>query len=237
MMQRRFTAFDLKVIAIVAMTLDHIAYIYGSQLGSLGLVMRIFGRSTFPIMAFLLTEGLWYTKNRYLYCIRLLLAALFSTVPFYLIFGKVYNVLFTLAAGLLLLMIQDAVQKYRRDLPKILWQAFFACMAVGVAALMNGFDWGLPGVIAIFMVGQIKDKSHTLQGIVCTGTLFAVSLLRQVLDGGMVSLRYLLFLSGLPLASIWISQYNGKRGRSMKYFFYAYYPLHLLVLYVVMQIL
>ena len=231
---RKLTAFELKIIAIVAMTLDHIAYVYAGPLGSVGLWMRILGRSTFPIMAFLLTEGLWYTRNRYRYCIRLLLAAMLSTVPFYLIFGSVYNVMFTLAAGLLLLIIQIEVQERYRQWPKLLWQIFFACIAVGVGGLMNGFDWGLPGILAIFMVGQIKDRSKSLQAMVCTGTLLVVSVLRHLINGGHLTVTYVLFMSGLPLASYWISLYNGKRGRNMKYFFYAYYPLHLLLLYAVM---
>lgn len=224
------SAFTLKLIAIIAMTLDHVAYVYAVELGSLGILMRVIGRSTFPIMAFLLTEGLWHTRNRYRYCIRLLLGALISTVPYYLVFGTVKNVMFTLAAGLLLLMIQDLVQQKRRELPKIIWQIFFAFMAVGVAGLMNGFDWGFPGILAIYLVGQMKSRSHVQQGMVCTGTLFVVSLLRHVLGGGSVTATYLIFLSGLPLATLWISQYNGKRGRDMKYLFYGYYPLHLLVL-------
>lgn len=232
-MMRTFTAFELKLIAIIAMTLDHIAYVYAAELGSVGILMRVIGRSTFPIMAFLLTEGFWYTRNRYRYCIRLLLGAMISTVPYYLVFGTVNNVMFTLAAGLLLLMIQDMVQQARSELPKILWQIFFAFMAVGVGALMNGFDWGLPGVIAIYMVGQMKSRPPMQQGIVCTGTLLVVSLLRHVLNGGALTMTYAVFLSGLPLATLWISRYNGKRGRNMKYLFYAYYPLHLLVLYAV----
>lgn len=234
--EKGLTAYELKLLAIFAMTLDHIAYVYALPLGSAAVIMRMVGRATFPIMAFLITEGYVYSKNRYRYCIRLLLAALISTVPYYLVFGTPRNVLFTLAAGLLVLMVQDEVQKRRPEIPALVWQLFFACIAVGAAGLMQSFDWGLPGIVAIYLVGQFKKKPYFLQGIVCTGSLLMITILRRLLTGGGFTPAYCIFLAGLPLAAIWIGLYNGKRGRDMRYFFYAYYPVHLLLLYGIMQI-
>ena len=75
-------AFALKVLAIVAMTMDHTAYIFYEALGGWAIWMRVIGRWTFPIMAFLLTEGLEKTRNIGRYAARLAVFAILSMLPF-----------------------------------------------------------------------------------------------------------------------------------------------------------
>ena len=220
------SGFALKVLAIAAMTLDHTAFIFYDQLGEWAPWMRFIGRWTFPIMAFLLTEGLMKTHNVRRYAGRLALFALLSALPLYLVFGDWRNVLFTLLAGLLLLWGQQEVRGLAVWLPEWLLQIWFGGLAVCLALVMQGFDWGLPGVLAIYCIGQVKGKPYWIQGLVCCLSLTAVQLITGSLTGA-----YLFFISGIWGAWIWLSLYNGQRGRGMKYLFYAYYPAHLLALY------
>ena len=116
------TGSTLKIIAIIAMFIDHTAaivlerMIYMPKYASISLygiygVMRLIGRLGFPIFCFLLIEGLCYTKDVKKYAGRLFLFALVSEIPFDLGFaGKAFywqyqNVFFTLFIGLLVLIV------------------------------------------------------------------------------------------------------------------------------------
>ena len=92
----RFDAFDLKLIAIAAMTVDHIgALIYPEALW-----LRIIGRLAMPIIAFLLVEGFHHTRHLGRYLMRLLIFALLAQPVYRLVFPHGLNVLFDLLVGL-----------------------------------------------------------------------------------------------------------------------------------------
>ena len=55
----KLTAYQLKVIAIVAMTIDHIAWMWVSATSPAGQLMHTIGRITAPIMCYLLAEGVY----------------------------------------------------------------------------------------------------------------------------------------------------------------------------------
>ncbi|GGA29268.1 TraX family protein [Paenibacillus physcomitrellae] len=109
----------LKIIAIIAMLIDHIAAVIlihpeinGNHPAFVhtGQYMRMAGRLAFPIFCFLLVEGFMYTGNRQKYAMRLIAFAFLSEIPFDLAFsGQIVNlakqnVFFTLWIGLLVMM-------------------------------------------------------------------------------------------------------------------------------------
>ena len=110
---------QIKLLAITAMTIDHIAFIFVKPDTALYYVMRLIGRMTAPIMSFMLVEGFRYTHSRSRYLLRLLAFALISQ-PFYfrMLFGRAptsvpeyithWNVMFTLAVALLSLMLLES---------------------------------------------------------------------------------------------------------------------------------
>ena len=91
----------LKIIALVSMTMDHIAY-YLMEHGSLMYdLMRTMGRMAFPIFAFLLVEGYVHTRSTGKYALNLLAFALISEAPWWLLnHDNTHNVFFTLLLGL-----------------------------------------------------------------------------------------------------------------------------------------
>ncbi len=233
--ERGLTAYEMKYLAMFAMFLDHAAYVFWRPLGSAELLLRVIGRFTFPILAFLLTEGFVHTRNRWVYEIRILLCALISMVPYRLLFGDPYNVLFTLAAGLLILIVEDyAIHRFGRVHPYV-WQMVFLGVTAVTAWLMRDFDWGLPGIFAIYVTGQLKHRPYWIQGIGCCSTLLAVTVIKRIFEHRIFDVRYCIFLSGIVLAAGWIAAYNGRRGTEhspvQKYAFYAFYPLHLLLIW------
>ena len=200
--------FWLKMIAIAAMTVDHIGCIFFPDIAWL----RVIGRLTFPVMAFLIAEGYRYTHNLRRYEMRLFWFALISAVPFYLAFGWAGNVFFTLLCGLLAL---DVAGRFESG-----WKR--ALVALGFAALSLPCDWGFNGVFAIYAFGRLQNKRL---GAVC-GT----AALTAILGAGVYPPQNFWIMSAMLLAVPVLMLYNGQRGWKIKNFFYVYYPAHLAVL-------
>ena len=238
----------LKWIALVCMLLDHIGAVliwtwylqlrtYGahgsplsiSEVYDLYMILRQIGRTTFPIFCFMITEGFTHTRSKPKYALRLLLFAIVSEIPYDLAVhgGTVdylskINVMFTLLLGFLAIWAADEVGT-RLKLPE--WATgVLTAAAIAGAAVLSG--------------DQYLDVSYHEYGIVLIGLLYLArrSRLAQVAGGAAAGWWYctehgswlqMYSMIGLVLLLF----YNGKRGRGMKYFFYLFYPLHLLVLY------
>ena len=104
-MKQKLDGFSLKIIAIAAMTVDHIAAVFFPT----ELWMRLIGRLTMPIMAFFVAEGYKYTRSVKRYLLRLLIFASISQVPFMVTFKSTnLNIMFTLAIAVLIISINRA---------------------------------------------------------------------------------------------------------------------------------
>lgn len=201
--------FTLKMIAIISMIIDHIGYVFFPE----ELIFRAFGRIAFPIFCFLLVEGFHHTRSHLNYLIRLGIFALISEVPFDLaLFGEFFafqrqNVFITLALGLCAIFCLEEMNTKR------LFSIPFALILC--AALFSHSDYSVGGVILI-CVFYLTREMPWVRFLLCALTL------------------YMFFgqfeLYGV-LAMIPITFYNGKRGPSIQMVFYWFYPVHLLVLY------
>lgn len=201
-------SFQLKWIAIISMTIDHIGVVLYPQY----YWMRIVGRLAFPIFAFLLVQGMIYTKDAKKYLIRLGAFALISELPYDITFRDSFfdinkqNVFFTLFLGALAIYIyQTAEQRYMQ---------YSAVVFLSVAAEFLNSEYGLVGVWMIFALFYARDN------------LFHILLVLLVFNVG---------ISGgtqvyAAFAFIPIAMYNYEKGSGNKYFFYTYYPAHMLVL-------
>jgi hypothetical protein len=219
----------LKVIAMVSMTIDHVAayllrydpdftatlFTVGSKQVSWYFLMRCIGRLAFPLFAFLLVEGFLHTSNRMKYGRNLLLFALFSEIPWVLLHNGVHlsghNVMFTLLAGFLGLC---AIERYRTQ------PARLAGILLGMMALLIVLSPDYGGTGFAFIILLYTLRRHLL--------------LQVVIGSFMLPMRWIAGLAFIPIAL-----YNGQRGfihgRYAKYLFYAFYPLHLLLIFVVQQ--
>lgn len=223
--------FVLKLIACATMFIDHFTEIFIPQMGRLShhayggissvyLAGRLIGRIAFPIYCFLLVEGFEHTKNRIKYAQRLLLFAAASEIPFDLLFkGKILefgyqNVFFTLFFGLAVMMGLSWVQEH---LP-VKGKAAAAAGSIAVIAAGAG-------------AAQLLSTDYGAIGVMCMTVLFLFRRKKtwQVIAGCVVFLWELT----APLAFVPVWFYNGRRGMKLKYFFYLFYPVHLLVLYLI----
>lgn len=212
------TSYALKLIAIITMTIDHIGYIFFPEAQWL----RMIGRISFPVFCFLLTEGYTHTGNLKKYGLRLFVFAVISFVPYsWFIYGSLFslnsmNIYFELFAGLTALYFTEKGIKGK--------PLYFAVpVIICILAQLFSFSYGAYGVLLIIGFYLLKGKSLPI--ITCVAGL---TVLYCVFIGRGWLQIYAVF-SVIP-----ILLYNGKKGINMpKYAFYAYYPVHLLLLRVI----
>ena len=207
------------------MTIDHIGVVFGTPFYNL---LRAVGRLSFPIFAFLLTEGYVHTKSFSKYFLRLLVLALVSEVIYdYVFFGSfIYrganNIFFTLALGLLTLFLLDKskslIKRYFKDkvdLFIILPITYLLIIVImGLMGEFLNFSYGMLGILVISFFYLFKTNFPLV--------VISVTLSTLILGEGMQ------YFSLFSLILIYF--YNQKLGKKSKLFFYLYYPLHILVL-------
>lgn len=207
--------FTLKMIAVITMLIDHIGCVFVPQYTSLYVVLRVIGRIAFPIFAYTLAEGFFYTRNVKKYMLRMGILAIISEVPFDLaLFGKplepeYQNVFFTLFLGLLMLYLLSKI-----------WSPVLRILCLAAVFLISELlhtDYGMMGLLMIFWCYQFRDKKNI--------KIAGIALINVLLMGGLQSYAV--------LALIPILLHNGEHGPKRKGFFYGFYPAHLLVLYLV----
>ena len=206
--------FVLKWIAIASMLLDHVGAIFLP--GQLWL--RIIGRMAFPIFAYLLVEGFVYTSNVKKYMVRLGVFALISEIAYDLAFFGVplefshQNVFCTLFLGILMLYLLVHMPDK--------WQQFLVLATLFGAAHFLRVDYGYTGLMMILLFYALRESRIF--------KLIAVTAVNILFMGGVQSYA--------ALAMIPIAFHNRKKGPGMKWLFYMFYPAHLLILYLVLQI-
>ncbi len=214
------TSTDLKIVAITSMLIDHVGAVFFPQL----LWLRLIGRIAFPIFAFLIVEGYVHTKDFNKYMTRLFIFALISEVPFdYAFTGKIFsashqNVLFTFVLGLIILYFID---NSKSEIIKGL--VFLGVFSI---AYITNVDYSIYGLLMILIYYVHRDKKLLKYVLIILVNLLIAGLM-------IVETRLSLFTLSQAFAFLaipFIIMYNGKRGRNMKYLFYAFYPVHLAVI-------
>ena len=218
----------LKLIACIAMLVDHMAaflpgdfmnmkdtlFMIGERAVSLRLIMNSIGRIAFPIFAFLITEGFVHTHDRRKYGLRLLAFAFISEIPLNLAKSGEFlyprqNVFFTLLLGYLGLCMIEYFRNDRKKMAGALGLLF-------LASLLLRADYGSFGFGFIILLYMLRERKFIMAVTAC-----CVLPSRWIGGAGFIP----------------ILMYNGKRGflkgKWTKYAFYIFYPLHLLILYLI----
>ncbi len=222
---------ELKWIAIILMAADHIAVaLIAPKIVSTGAlytcytILRYLGRFSFPMFCFLMIEGFVHTRSRKKYLRNLILFALISEIPFDLaLFGSVWepshqNVFFTLAIGMAAIWCADGIQSMSvQNGLHIQTAKVMSLTTVFIAAMIAmalATDYGAVGVCVIFFLYELRHR-RVVSAIVAWIILICSNITE---------------IYAFPFI-IATALYNGKRGKQHKYFFYVFYPLHLIILY------
>lgn len=218
------TSFVIKIIACITMVLDHIKYAIPC---TNGILTEYFGRISFPLFAFLITEGYVHTKDFKKYCLRLLIFGIISQIPFMLfrtLVGewKMLNIMFTMLLGLIAIFVYDKIEKKRISIPIVILIAYLGDILK--------VDYGSYGVLTIFIIYALKNKKIILSIVY---GMFVWLYYYSMLGEWIIKELYILYPICTWLSSIIISLYNGKQGRKVKYFFYCFYPIHMIIVYLI----
>jgi len=234
------TAFTLKLIALLSMLIDHIGVAFELPIG-----FRIVGRLAFPIFVFLIAEGFHHTRSPEKFLLRLFIFAIISepfydwaisrpgTPPWHVDFLAYTNIFYTLFLGGMAIF---AYKKLHPEFGTML--AAIPALIAAVLALMLTSDYGAYGVFFIVAMYLVNKKWRL--------PVLAVFCLLQFASWYRVLLHYF-FTYNQVLWGHWlmifatlitvplIAHYNGQRGRSLKWLFYAAYPAHLAILGIFVQ--
>ena len=214
-----FSGSALKIIAVLSMVSDHCAYYLLDESSVTYEVMRCFGRIAYPVFAFLVAEGFAHTRNRMRYFLSLLLFAVISEMPWYLLNGMdgTHNVMFTLALGVVALTAFERLREHR---------VLCCCsilLTVWLAAwLESDYEWrGVLMIVVFYLLGVVNNTSIIQRRMM------------QLLLAFPLMMHY--GITGALLACAVIFLYDGTRGfihgNVAKYGFYAFYPVHLFLLW------
>ena len=229
---KKFSGSMLKTFAVTSMLVDHIAVFLLTSVNSFNQVwftylgqpvtfvwlLRMVGRFAFPLFVFLLVQGYLHTRNRNRYGQYLLLFALVSEIPFDLVhYGYLeyssQNIFFSLLFGYIGMRLWDYWQNDR-------FNRMIAMLMLSGAVIVSRCDYGLSGFIFI----MVMYAWHT-HPVIKTGAT------AWLLPGSLF-----VFLSSFIMTC-----YDGTRGfirtPAMKYAFYAVYPVHLLIIYLIKQMI
>lgn len=219
----------LKWFALITMAFDHVGAVFFPDQAWI----RIVGRVSFPIFAFLLVQGFIHTKSRTKYISRLIVFAIISEVPYDLcLYGQLLefssqNIMFELAAGFLVLICLEAMVKKKNPL------YLLPALGLSAAALLLNLSYDVYGIalIVAFYLLRSFPGAAALASVAVTWLFFGVANVGFSLFG----LDYMpLSLNSIQIfacaSCVFLAFYNGKPGRrSSKYFFYLFYPAHLLL--------
>ncbi|MCL2538994.1 MAG: conjugal transfer protein TraX, partial [Oscillospiraceae bacterium] len=252
------SAFSLKITALILMTLDHIGYfIPGAPF-----VLRVIGRLSAPVFFFVAANSLAHTSDRRLFIFRLYIASasmeltkmivfFFDADSRYIVTNNIFTTIFY--AVFLANQISTAIHQYRQKE----WRKFFeAAVLVAfpviwtlVAIPRSGFTgWTLKAILPTLTQAEggvswiflgvclclLINNKKALVGFYCAYcsilALQAFSYASVISPFGS-NIQWMMIFA-LPLFLL----YNGEKGPGFKWLFYAYYPVHIWILYFIGRI-
>lgn len=240
-----FNRNQLKYLVIAAMLIDHIAWAFVPMDTVIGQIMHFIGRLTGPTMAYFVAEGYYYTRNVKKYAARLGIFALLSWAPFvyfemghlpiyyvstttgaehkienYWQISPYFGVIYTLFLGLLAIWLWD-----KGKCPK----AVKVLGIIGLCILSIFGDWAVFDVLwCLFLFVYRENVRAKWISFCCVGVFFCIM---NICSSGYINSLWTFGIFMVPILLHFF--YNGKGGSKKpfhKWFFYIFYPLHLIVL-------
>jgi len=221
------TSNAIKIIAIITMTICHIALVFFPRysLDIPVLLMNGIGRLTAPIMMFLIVEGYHHTRDVKKYIFRLFILAIISHFAYTFCFDKHFDTVFDQTSVIWAYMLGLIALAIRESDKFEMWQKHIILFPIIWAAFPA--DWSSPAALAIIYMGLYYGnfKKQMISLVICIA-MYAI--IYAIFLNAVYGLMQMLIVLAIPILYL----YNGQRGtwKWLKWFFYIYYPLHLVIL-------
>ena len=218
----------LKIIAIIAMTVDHVSTAFLTEGTVLYNICQFFGNFTIVIMCFFIVQGLKHTRSVLNYSQRLLRWAMISEVPFYLLFGMHLNVMFTLLESLSIIFLLD-----RKG-----W-AFAVTALVLFFPLSLICDWSIIAPVFTIIYYELdKHDKEMFSLVMIPGAYFILrAILYEETQTEYVTGTIAIFFASLLILLFMKQASERGKGRIPGLVFYAYYPVHLMEIWIISTLL
>lgn len=224
----------LKIIACISMVFDHLGYMLFPN----AFWMRIVGRLAYPIFAFCLAEGCFYTRNRLKHLLVIAILGLAMQVVEYLFTNMTsFSIFIVFTFSIILIYIYDYIDssiKNKNILASLLFILAFVGITFGLNVFIHYYDYfddnyGFYGVMIPVLL--YITKKYLNDKAICIFVQIAIIAILTAIRAYCFELPAILFAyATFPL----LLMYNGKRGKwNMKYFFYIFYPAQFAVIYLI----
>ncbi len=221
---------QLKLLALVLMTIDHIGMLIFTKYR----ILRIIGRSALPIFAYMIAEGCTYTRSRRKYLTNIFLLGVVYQIVYWFVEHSLYMSIFiTFTLSICMIYSIDYARKRENILAWIVpvltaALAWILCEMLPEIPALKAFgykiDYGFFGALMPVLIYLPKERYQKF--IAAAAAVFLLYLDRR-------GVQVWAFLALIPLAL-----YNGERGRlNIKTLFYVYYPAHLVLLEIISKLL
>jgi hypothetical protein len=203
-------SYHLKILALLIMVFDHFGAMFYPDLDWI----RIIGRISFILYAFMIVEGVSYTKNIHNYIFKVFTWAFISEIPFDLAFhGQPFffahqNIFFSLLISILGL--------YYFTISKNFLFSIIVGMLCLIVSYFLSVDYSWYGVLTVFIFYFFKRNSVLKYALIETFSMIA--------SFSISGLQFFAFLGFIPIIF-----YNGKQGKKIGNFYYSFYAIHLLI--------
>jgi hypothetical protein len=220
----------LKIVACISMLLDHIGFIFFPQY----IIFRILGRIAFPIFAFMIAEGCFYTKNKLKRLLVMSSFALIMQIGLYMFTGMTdFNIFIHFSLSIIVIYLIDYIEEKIKNK-----QLIFAIITTLATLLLLAYlywfsenynylysNYGIFAIIMPVVLYVIKKYLPNINHIVCVPVICIFMYLM------LLKIKFPYQLYGM-MSCLFIILYNGKKGKlNLKYLFYIFYPLHFIILY------
>jgi hypothetical protein len=231
--QKGLNSNHLKLIAIAAMTIDHLTWTLmpGFDQRPLAIFLHCIGRITAPIMFYFIAEGYYHTKDLKKYIFRLFGFSVVSHFAYVICFGGTLipfqsgrfsqtSVIWPLMWGLIALAAVKSDNSKLKPALKVI--IVIVCCIIAAPA-----DWSFAAPLAIVLIGINKGNfKKQMLGMIIPVALYSAGYASSF------DMTYGLVQMAVVLSIPFLYFYNGQRGewKSLKWIFYIYYPLHMFIL-------
>jgi hypothetical protein len=220
----------LKIVACISMLLDHIGFIFFPQY----IIFRVLGRIAFPIFAFMIAEGCFYTKNKLKRLLVMSSFALIMQIGLYMFTGMTdFNIFIHFSLSIIVIYLIDYIEEKIKNK-----QLIFAIITTLATLLLLAYlywfsenynylysNYGIFAIIMPVVLYVIKKYLPNINHIVCVPVICIFMYLM------LLKIKFPYQLYGM-MSCLFIILYNGKKGKlNLKYLFYIFYPLHFIILY------